>query len=138
MILEIFLLDGAQGLVTIPFYFFLHVATTVLIEGSVLYLFKYNKFGRSCRDVFLVNGASLVIGLLLLSTFDDITELMTLRFDPLLFTLGLYYIQTIIVEGIGLWLLDKTFPIKRLIPAVLIMNVITYFTLYLILKYAEI
>lgn len=138
MILDIFLLDGAQGLIIIPFYFFLHVVSTVLIEGSVLYLFKYNRFGRSCRDAFLVNGASLVIGLILLTTFEDITESVTLHFDPLLFTLGLYYIQTIIVEGFILWRLDKTFPILRLIPAVLIMNAITYFTLYLIMTYAEI
>jgi hypothetical protein len=137
MILKLFLLDGAQGLIILPFFFLLHMVSTIFIEGGILYLFGYKKFGKSCLDALIVNICSLAFGLMCLSIIRGLTPHIHIRVDPLFISLFLYYIQTIIVEGILLKVLNKSFPLKKLIVADLLMNLVTYFTLYYILTQLE-
>lgn len=139
MPLNFILLDGAQGLILIPIFFLAHVISTLLIEGTILYFFKYKTFKKSLWDAFLVNLCSLVIGLLLLSPFNAIAQsprVANMIGDnyvlEMLTVLGLFFVQTIIVEGVMLRLFNKSFPMGRLIAATLIMNLITYTTLYFI------
>lgn len=137
MILKLFLLDGAQAIIIVPFFFLLHMVTTVFIEGGILYAFRYKKFKKCCTDALIVNLCSLAVGLILLETFRAISHRIHSGVNPLFISLFLYYIQTIIVEGILLKLLNKTYPIKKLIVADLVMNLVTYFTLYIILTWTE-
>lgn len=136
MTLKFILLDGAQGLIIIPVFFLIHLISTLLIEGSVLYFFKYKMFLQCLYDAFIANLSSLIIGLLLYFQFQKLSEyLVQNRSDNrLLILLLIYYFQTVIVEGVLLKYLNKTFPTRKLIVANILMNLLTYATLYLILK----
>lgn len=136
MTLRLFLLDGAQGLILIPFFFLLHVVTTLFIEGTVLYSFKYKAFKRCLTDAFIVNLCSLIIGLFLMNPFQTIARNFDNRDDVTPYTLVLlllFFIETVLVEGLILRLLNKTYPVKKLVLATLIMNIITYIALYWVL-----
>jgi hypothetical protein len=134
MTLEIFLLDGAQGLITIPFFFFLHMVTTIWIEGYLLKRCGYKPPGKNTLDALLANLASLVVGLGLLSTISDETRHIEIAVDPLLISLFLHFIPTLVVEWVVLKLLNYNFSPVKLLGIVLLMNTITYVTLYFILK----
>jgi len=128
------LLDAGGALIILPFYFILHLITTVFIEGSVLYLFKYKTYNKCLTDAFQVNLYSLIIGLFLMRPVSSFVYYLC-KGNNLYFTLFLYYLITILIEGLTLKLLNKTFPLIKLIAADLLMNLITYITLYIILEY---
>jgi hypothetical protein len=140
MFLHIYLLDGAQGLIVIPL-FFIHVGLTILIESVILKAYKYGTFGRCARDIFIVNLISLVIGLCLMAVFYWLTDRLTEgtsvannQFLLKIITLVPYYIETVLAEGFFLWLLNRKWPVKKLIPATLLMNLATYILLYFMLQ----
>ncbi|MCZ8217365.1 MAG: hypothetical protein O9262_14060 [Cyclobacteriaceae bacterium] len=139
MRLTTILLDGAQGLIIIPFYFLVHMTTTVFIEGGILFYFKYKPFKKCLGDAFIVNLCSLVVGLFLIVPFQSIGRhaFPDSRISGVIITLSLFYIQTILVEGLVLKLLNKSYPFNKMIPANLLMNFITYVILYLILYRTE-
>jgi hypothetical protein len=128
------LLDGAQGLIIIPFFFVLHMLSTILIEGSILYWFDYKPFKKSLWDAFLINLCSLIIGVLCLSTFENWAHHFNKGKNHLLILLGIFFIQTVLIEGFALRWLNKEFPPQKAILSNLIMNVLTYIVLYFILK----
>ncbi|HEX6427683.1 MAG TPA: hypothetical protein VF008_08365 [Niastella sp.] len=135
MILKIFLLDGASALIIVlPFFFFVHMGTTVWIEGYILRRYGYKLYGQNTRASLIANLASLVIGLCLLRTIKMATPLVKIPIDPLLISLFLYFVPTLIVEWVVLKLLNYYFSPKKLTSAVLLMNSITYVNLYFILK----
>jgi hypothetical protein len=135
MILKIFLLDGASALIiVVPFFFFLHMGTTIWIEGYILKRYGYKAPGKNTRDSLLANLASLVLGFCLLRTIELATPLIKIPIDPLIISLFLYFVPTLIVEWVVLKLLNYYFSPKKLSLAVLLMNSITYVNLYIILK----
>lgn len=135
MILKLFLLDGASVMMlAIPFFFFVHMGTTILIEGYILRRYDYRPPGKNTRDSLLANLASLVLGFCLLRTIEVATPLIKIPIDPLIISLFLYFVPTLIVEWVVLKLLNYYFSPKKLTLAVLLMNTITYVNLYLIFK----
>lgn len=135
MILKIFLLDGASALIiVVPFFFFVHMGSTIAIEAYILKRYGYRAPGKNTRDSLLANLASLVLGLCLFTTIQDATPLIKIPIDPLIISLFLYFVPTLIVEWVVLKLLNYYFSPKKLTIAVLLMNTITYVNLYLIMK----
>jgi hypothetical protein len=135
MILKIFLLDGASVLMlAIPFFFFVHMGTTIWIEGYILQRYGYKEPGKNTRDSLLANLASLVLGFCLLRTIELATPLIKIPIDPLIIKLFLYFVPTLVVEWVALKLLNYYYSPKKLAVAVLLMNAITYVNLYLIFK----
>ena len=135
-VLRTVLLDGAQGLIVLPFFFLVHLVSTFLIEGAILYFFRYKNFKKSLLDALIVNLCSLIVGILLFNVFDQLIRKLSLHsnFSELIALLALYYLQTIAVEGLLLRWLNKTFATKKLIGVTLLMNLVTYLTLYLVLR----
>lgn len=135
MILKLFLLDGASALIIVfPFFFFVHMGTTIWIEGYILRRYGYKPYGQNTRASMIANFVSLVLGLCLLRTIGLATPKIKIPIDPLLISLFLYFVPTLIVEWIVLKLLNYYFSAKKLTVAVLLMNTITYVNLYFILK----
>jgi hypothetical protein len=138
MPLQIFLLDGAQGLIIFPIVFLFDVIFTVLIEAFILYLYRYADFMRCWRDSFWINLISLVAGLVVMYPFSFLADAWTNdSFSHGLVLLGLFYIETIIIEFYTLYWFNKSYPIKKLLPVTLLMNLITYFIIYLILMFQD-
>lgn len=131
------LLDAGQGLIIIPIFFILHVGSTLLIEGGVLYAMKYGTFKKCTFDAFIANLSSFIIGLFFIFPIQNFV-FNNFGYDNkglnLLILLSFFYLLTIIVEGAALKLLNKTYPNKKLIAATLLINLITYCTLFLILQ----
>lgn len=135
MILKLFLLDGASALIIVfPFFFFVHMGTTIWIEGYILRRYGYKPYGQNTRASMIANFVSLVLGLCLLRTIGLATPKIKIPIDPLLISLFLYFVPTLIVEWMVLKLLNYYFSAKKLTVAVLLMNTITYVNLYFILK----
>lgn len=135
MILKLFLLDGASALIIVfPFFFFVHMGTTIWIEGYILRRYGYKPYGQNTRASMIANFVSLVLGLCLLRTIGLATPKIKIPIDPLLISLFLYFVPTLIVEWIVLKLLNYYFSAKKLTVVVLLMNTITYVNLYFILK----
>ena len=139
MILNAILLDGAQGLLLIiPIAFILHLVLTVLVEGLVLFYFKYGSYKKCTVTLVLANFISLVLGLVSMSFFLSISSSIK-HVDGteinLIVLLTLFYLESVILEGIILKVSNKNFKVKNLIPAVLLMNLITYVPIYLIMRW---
>jgi hypothetical protein len=135
MISKLFLLDGASALIIVfPFFFFVHMGTTIWIEGYILGRYGYKPYGQNTRASMIANFVSLVLGLCLLRTIGLATPKIKIPIDPLLISLFLYFVPTLIVEWMVLKLLNYYFSAKKLTVAVLLMNTITYVNLYFILK----
>lgn len=136
MNLNFILLDGAQGSIVIPFFLIAHIVFTFFVEGGILRYFNYGTYKKCFTDAFIINLCSLIIGLFLAVPFYNLTRSVTgypYSWEiPML--LGLFYIQTIICEGLILHWLNRAFPIKKLVIATLLMNLCTYLALYLILE----
>lgn len=125
MVTQAIFLDAAQALIVVPSFFIAHLIGTILIEGGMLYLFKYGNIKKSLLHAFFINLASLAVGLILFDGYvEEGRELVVIT---------TYFGITILIEGIVLWLLDKKFPIKKAIGVNLFMNIITYALLYIIL-----
>jgi hypothetical protein len=134
------LLDAAQGLIIIPVFFILHLGTTLLIEGGLLYSFQYSTFKKCLLHAFIANISSLILGLFLMSPVQQLVIGICGYQDRetnLLVLLALLYLLTVLIEGIALRLLNKPFPVRKLIIATLLMNLITYGTLFIILQFIQ-
>ena len=83
------------------------------------------------------NFFSLVVGLFLISPFSNAGVNLAPDNEnvQLLIVLGLFYIQTIIIEGLVLYKMNQDFPLKKFFPAVLLMNFITYVLIFLLAKW---
>lgn len=138
--MHLIFLDGAQGLIVVPFLFIGDVIFTMFLEGGVLYYYGYKRPFRKCLlDAFIVNLISLIIGLCFLGLFRNLADYI---FDTgerggihRLLVLGFFYIETVIVEGLILKLLNKSWPWNQLITANLVMNFLSYIAIYFILKW---
>jgi len=137
MTLNFILLDAGGALIfIIPLLFVIHISTTLLIEGGVLYWFKYGKLKKCFFDAFVANLASLILGLLFHESMRNMADALTK--DDYLYNvvlLALFYGLTVFVEGCVLVMLRKNIPGLKLVLAVLLMNLITYFGLFLIQQF---
>jgi hypothetical protein len=135
MTLHYFFLDGAQGLIIIPFLFIAHLVFTPLAEGTILYFFKYNRYKNCLLDALLANLASLIVGLFLLKPFNRVANSLIAserEAEQFIIILLLFYVQTVLTEWGILKLLNRKFSGLKLILPVLLMNLLTYIVLYFI------
>lgn len=121
-----FLLDaGGAFLLVIPVAFVLFMTGIIFLEAWVLYFFKYEKFKRCLRDSMLVNLVSLVAGFICMFFLKPADIGMT----PLFF---IFFALTLLSEGGMLLLLKKGQPVRTILLATVIMNVLSYLILALI------
>ena len=122
------LLDAASPLLLIiPVLFLLHFTLTIFIEAAILYSFRYKVFKRSLVDALVVNLVSLVIGMVLTSEFK-------LSFnDRDFWVITLLFLVTFFFETGLLRMMNRPYPLKKLLWVSLLMNSLTY--LFLILIY---
>lgn len=132
------LLDGAQGLILIPIYFIVHVIFTVLVEGSLLYAFRYQRFKKSLLTAFKVNLVSLITGIPLINVFSEWSRDLEGVFPDIThhtWIIVIYFFQTFLVEYVALILFNKRYSRWKLLGVNLLMNVITYIGIVAILEY---
>lgn len=125
--MEVYLLDaGGAGL----YYIFIGLAIifmllAVLAEAGIMILMKYTiPFKKAFIDSLIINVISLAAGFILLELFDT-PDFSTIQ------TLAIFYIITVIIEAIGLYLLNKQKPVQKTILVTIAMNMVTYIILYL-------
>lgn len=123
----IYLLDaGGAGL----YYIFIglliiFMLLAVLAEAGIMILMRYTEpFKKAFTDALIVNIISLAVGFVLLQLFDSLNY-STIQ------TLGIFYAITVLIEAIGLYLLNKQKPIQKTILVAIAMNIVTYVILYL-------
>lgn len=131
MNLHFILLDVAQGIVMLTPFFIVHILLTIFIEAWVLSKFHSLTFKKSALYSFEMNLVSLIAGLLLFQFFEDLAGEMD--FDRAVLVVGLCFILSLIVEFLVIRLVCKPYPIKSLLKALVIGNILTYALLILIL-----
>ena len=100
---------------------------TVVVETIVMLFFKFDRFGKSLVDSIMANIGSLLLGILLFLVFNktefgisQVTELVIL------------YIITSIFEAWLIKLLNTKMNFGRIILTSLVMNFLSFTSLYLI------
>jgi len=131
MNLHFILLDVAQGIVMLTPFFIVHILLTIFIEAWVLSKFHSLTFKKSALYSFEMNLVSLIAGLLLFQFFEDLAGEMD--FDRAVLVVGLCFILSLIVEFLVIRLVCKPYPIKSLLKALVIGNILTYALFILIL-----
>lgn len=101
---------------------FLCVLGVVVVEAFVLYLFRLNSFGRCFRDSIMANIGSGLLCLLLLLVLnkveiDGLTHLIIFAF----FFLVSSFFETWLIR-----LLNNQLSWSKILPASLVMNLLTY------------
>jgi hypothetical protein len=127
MKLHLYLLDGGgAGLLFYGLFLaLLFTLVAILVEATIMTLFKYNPFSRSVGHSAIINIASLIVGFLLIAYSTDIFNL-----DKISGFIA-FYIATILVEFPILYLLNKQKPISKTLLVCIVMNLVTYIILYL-------
>ena len=115
--MNIYLLDAGGLFYIAIFAGILFLLVAVLVEALIMKLMKYNLFGKAFLHSLLVNIISAVAGYLLMDTAFDSETLVGLA--------GLFLI-TLIIEGIGLYLLNNKYPVGKTFKVTLVMNLVTY------------
>jgi hypothetical protein len=130
------LLDAGGAFLLIPFFIAFHLLLTVLIEGGVLRIFKYNTFGRCMRDAFVANFLSLIGGFLILIAITTLgsvvsanTELHLSNNQYMVIMLLFTFVITLIIETRYLQYSNENLPYKTLLTASLVGNGLTYLLL---------
>ncbi len=132
MNLHFILLDVAQGIVMLTPFFIVHILLTIFIEAWVLSKFHSLTFKKSALYSFEMNLVSLIAGLLLFQFFKDLAGEMDFDYRAVLLV-GLFFILSLIVEFLVIRLVCKSYPIKSLLKALIIGNILTYALFILIL-----
>ena len=120
--LKFFLLDvvDASASKLIWWSFGIVIAVTVIVEMLVMLLMKYNHWKKSLLDAFIVNVASLAVGMVLIEFISRVFNNLTVVNIIYLFLI------TLVVEGGLLFLLNRTKPFSRTALVTFIMNAVTY------------
>lgn len=122
--MNFYLLDAAIGGFILGFAV-VAMIIVILIEAITLLLLKYNKAGKCFLDAFLINTASLVVGVVIAQTFSnglDFTENGWVNVSLL------FLISAVIEFGI-LYLLNMKKPISKTAVAAIVINVVSYLLL---------
>lgn len=133
MKLSVILLDaaGVELLVVVPALFILHFAFTLAVEGYVLLKFAISEsYKKAIYLAFLANLASFLVGLLTIGFMKDLVRSVGGgEYWSFYMAITIYFLETLLVEGLVLRLLQKNTSITHFIGALLTMNVITYLIL---------
>ena len=117
------------------------LVSVIVLEAVFLYILKWQNFGRSFCDSFLVNLVTTVLGLLLLGLGVSIKggerPLIVLMFIPMLVYAGLFETTpwiiawglSVITEGALLWRIRRQSFRKTFVVALAI-NLASYLVLY--------
>ena len=125
--MNLFILDaGGAGLVLFMLLGFMFLA--ILIEAIMMMLLKYNKPGKTLLDSLVINLVSLGVGYLIIYSLGSLDFT-----DNEYLNLFVLYLLTVLIEGICLYLLNRTKPLNKTLLTVFVINIITYLGL-LILK----
>ena len=125
--MNLFILDaGGAGLVLFVLLGFMFLA--ILIEAIMMMLLKYNKPGKTLLDSLVINLVSLGAGYLIIYSLGSLDFT-----DNEYLNLFVLYLLTVLIEGICLYLLNRTKPVNKTLLTVFVINIITYLGL-LILK----
>lgn len=125
--MNLFILDaGGAGLVIFMLLGFMFLA--ILIEAIMMMLLKYNKPGKTLLDSLVINLVSLGAGYLIIYSLGSLDFT-----DNEYLNLFVLYLLTVLIEGICLYLLNRTKPLNKTLLTVFVINIITYLGL-LILK----
>lgn len=125
--MNLFILDaGGAGLVLFMLLGFMFLA--ILIEAIMMMLLKYNKPGKTLLDSLVINLVSLGAGYLIIYSLGSLDFT-----DNEYLNLFVLYLLTVLIEGICLYLLNRTKPLNKTLLTVFVINIITYLGL-LILK----
>lgn len=98
----------------------LALAVTILVEGLVMLLLRYNSFKKSLLDSFVINIASILVGFLLLKFAHYFFN--SYDIPGLLKLLAI----TIAVELPVLYLLNRKYPFVKTVQATVLINIMTY------------
>lgn len=121
-----FLNAGGAGLWFISIFLIaIFTILVIFIEAGLMAAFKYNNFKKSLRDSTLANVSSTVVGFILILFDSDMFGLNDWK--------GYisFFVATIIVESLALYLLNEEKPFLKTSLVCLAMNLISYPVLYL-------
>ena len=122
----VFLNAGGAGLWIIGLFIIaIFTGLVILIEAGIMTAFKYNLFRKSLKDSTIANIASTVVGLILVLFYSDLFQLVNWK------GYIAFFVATIIVEGLVLYLLNNQKPFLKTALVCLAMNIISYPVLYL-------
>jgi hypothetical protein len=122
-----FLLDSVvfkAGLIFLGF-----ALAGILLEATVMFLFKLNRFGKCTIDSLMANIGSFLLGVLLFLIFNK-TEFEGVSQLTLLI---IFYFITVFFEGWIIKLLNTKSGFGKIIKASFAMNFITFAVIYLFL-----
>ncbi len=100
---------------------------TVIIETIVMMLFKFDRFGKSLVDSIMANIGSLLLGVFLFLIFNKKEFAMSQVSE-----LFILYCITSIFEGWLIKLLNTTMSWGRILATSFVMNLLSFFALYII------
>lgn len=112
----------------LDYSFYIVVAATIGVEALVMWLMKYNPFGKSLLHSLICNIASLVLGFLL---FELVPGLFAADKIP---NLLLMLLLTIGAELPVLHLLNRQQNFTKTLAVCGIMNIVTYVLFYIFIK----
>lgn len=108
--------------------FFVLIGITILAEGALMWMMKYNRMGKSMLDALLVNGASLAAGFLLFEFLPRLFSSITLV------NLLALFLITVLIEGILLGLLNQTKASRQTWLTAILMNILSYLLFYVFIQ----
>jgi len=125
--MKFFLLDGGgAGLLYIGLFLLLvFTALAILLEALIMVMFKYNLFKKALGHSSVANLASLAAGFVLISSAEDVFNLDDLS------GYAAFFGVTVAIELLILYLCNKQKPFQRTLLVCVVMNLVTYFFLYL-------
>lgn len=136
MTLNTILLDGAQGLIVIPLYFIAHVLGTMVLEGAILYWFKYDTFKKCVNAALAANIVSFIVGIFLFFTVHQVSADIAGEGNyeqQMWIKLIFLFVITLIVEFLVLRFKNRDFPGGKIVLPLLLGNVLTYIPIAIIL-----
>lgn len=118
-----FILD-AGGAVLILVFAAIFLFITVVVEGLIMWIMKYNNAGKSFLDALIINLVSMAAGYLLTLVsgrpfdLDNLSDFLIL------------YIITFVIEFIVLYFLNRKLPVQKTLLTAIVINIVSYLILY--------
>lgn len=107
--------------------FFILVAGIIVVEAVAMLLLRYSSFGKALLDSLVINLVTLVAGYLIAENMNISSMAGYNRLLELLY----YFLATIIIETLVLWLLNRKKPLSKTLVAGLVINLASYALIYL-------
>lgn len=104
------------------------LVVTIFIEAAILFLMKYNRIRKSLQDSFIINIASIATGFVLYKYAVSLFSSYSFRNLLILFAI------TVVIEFAVLYLLNRKTEIAKTLRSVILINIVSYFLLYLFMS----